>query len=132
MNRTDLYNLLHKQQNGCCAICEKHSSFFKKKLCLDHNHASGEYRGLLCSYCNRYLVGRFKDPELVRKIADYLEHGHTGVFMPKRKKRRKKSKKLALTHSTRAKKSNKPKLPHRKRIRIRVSKPIRKRVRIRI
>ncbi len=35
-------------------------------------------------------MGRFRDPELVRRIAQYLEDGHTGVFMPKRKKRRKK------------------------------------------
>lgn len=90
--RDELYRQLHEKQGSKCWICQKHSSTFNKRLCLDHNHATLEYRGLLCGYCNRYLVGRFRDPDLVRRIADYLEQGHTGVFMEKRKKRKRKKK----------------------------------------
>lgn len=88
--REDLYKHLLEKQDGKCAICGKHESKFKRKLCLDHNHETGEYRGLLCSYDNRYIVGKFKDPDLVRKIVTYLEAGHTGIYMPKRKKRKRK------------------------------------------
>lgn len=31
----------------------------KRKLVIDHNHKTGEIRGLLCNNCN-YLEGRFK------------------------------------------------------------------------
>jgi hypothetical protein len=90
--RAELYDLLLSKQDGKCAICQKSASSFTKRLCLDHNHATGEYRGLCCSYCNRYQVGKFKDHTVVRRIADYLEYGHTGIFMPKRKKRKRSKK----------------------------------------
>ena len=40
----------------------------------DHDHRTGEWRGLLCSRCNQ-AVGLFADnPALLRRAADYLEH----------------------------------------------------------
>jgi len=48
--------LLRKQKNRC-AICRKK---FLKTPHIDHNHKSGENRGLLCDDCNLGL-GRFKD-----------------------------------------------------------------------
>jgi len=41
-----------------CAICGKLSSEFKKRLSVDHNHRTGQIRGLLCFKCNKFLVGR--------------------------------------------------------------------------
>jgi hypothetical protein len=55
---------------------------------VDHDHFSGEIRGLLCTYCNYRVVGKHRDGELLRRIADYVEQG-TGWFVPKKKKTKK-------------------------------------------
>lgn len=80
--------LLDKQQ-GCCAICDKHHSEMKTRLAVDHDHHTGEIRGLLCQYCNYRLVGRHRDGTLLRKIAAYVEQG-TGWIVPKKKRNSKK------------------------------------------
>jgi DNA-directed RNA polymerase subunit RPC12/RpoP len=79
------YLCLLLQQGGCCAICQRDYTEFKTNLAVDHDHFTGEVRGLLCSHCNHRLVGRHRDPELLRRIADYVEQG-TGWFVPKKKK----------------------------------------------
>jgi len=67
------YNQLFIQQNGCCKICERHQSQFKKALAVDHCHSTGKVRGLLCTSCNNGL-GRFKDSaELLKIAANYIE-----------------------------------------------------------
>lgn len=44
-----------------------------EQLHIDHNHETGEIRGVLCTNCNRGL-GHLKDsPVLLRKAAEYLE-----------------------------------------------------------
>lgn len=53
-----------------CAICKQET-----KLVVDHDHASGKIRGMLCRYCNLGL-GHFKDSsELLRAAAKYLRRG---------------------------------------------------------
>lgn len=79
------YNELLSGQNDCCAICERHKDEFKINLAVDHNHSTGEVRGLLCSYCNHRVIGRHRDGELLRKMAAYVER-KTGWFVPKRKR----------------------------------------------
>jgi len=48
-----------EEQKGVCAICHKaETSRFKgtlKDLAVDHCHATGKVRGLLCSKCNTML-----------------------------------------------------------------------------
>lgn len=85
------YEQLLEQQNHCCKICQRHSSEFKRRLAVDHNHFTGEIRGLLCDYCNRRIVGRHRDGDLLRKVADYIEQG-TGWFVPKKRPRKKRPK----------------------------------------
>lgn len=49
------YNRMFEQQGGCCAICNKHQTQFKRRLAVDHNHTTGKVRALLCHICNRAL-----------------------------------------------------------------------------
>lgn len=84
------YDLLLKGQNGVCVVCLRGPKE-GKNLCVDHNHISREIRGLLCNYCNRRIVGRHRDSDLLRRVAAYLDQG-TGWFVPVKKKRKKRGK----------------------------------------
>lgn len=67
------YDQLFLEQNGCCAICTKHQSNFKKRLSVDHCHKTGKFRGLLCQFCNTSL-GNFDDRiDLLLKAVEYLK-----------------------------------------------------------
>jgi hypothetical protein len=55
-------------QGGRCAICEVDTT----RLCIDHDHETGQVRGLLCVSCNAAL-GHMKDsPERLMAAAIYL------------------------------------------------------------
>lgn len=52
----DNYLDMLQAQNNCCAICKKHKTRRDSEyLCVDHCHATGEVRGLLCIRCNTLL-----------------------------------------------------------------------------
>ena len=52
--------------NGC-QVCGR-----KERLCVDHDHATGNVRGCLCSDCNSAL-GFLKDSQdLVNKLSSYM------------------------------------------------------------
>jgi hypothetical protein len=91
----DQYNKILKDQDYRCAVCKKHESNEKRSLHVDHDHNTGEIRGLLCNYCNSRFIGRHRDPERYRQAAEYLAQG-TGLYVPedkKKPKRRRKKKK---------------------------------------
>jgi hypothetical protein len=71
------YNAMLDGQDGVCAICggvEKVKvNGVTQRLAVDHDHKSGEIRGLLCINCNTGL-GRFKDSkDLLTKAIKYLK-----------------------------------------------------------
>lgn len=51
----------------------KHQNGKYKGLAFDHDHATGEFRGWLCGHCNRALGLMDDNPELILKLALYLE-----------------------------------------------------------
>ena len=70
------YQQLLEAQGGVCAICKK-PPLPGKKLAVDHDHATGKIRGLLCILCNSTL-GYFQDnPETVRAALSYLLRNET-------------------------------------------------------
>lgn len=62
-----------EDQNGRCKICDiEAKDAMWSVLVVDHCHATGKIRGLLCNSCNVGL-GKFKDnPRLVEKALGYL------------------------------------------------------------
>lgn len=53
------YERLLEAQGSVCAICEQAPR--SKRLAVDHDHGTGEVRGLLCSRCNHDLLGALHD-----------------------------------------------------------------------
>ena len=67
----------YREAHYVCEICGKpvsevtkwDSKFAVKNLCIDHDHATSKFRGLLCQLCNRQLGWYEKNKE---NIAKYL------------------------------------------------------------
>lgn len=56
LKRTDVLEFkrfLYKKQNGLCSLCGDKLPTKMKDCALDHNHITGEVRGLLHMGCNR-------------------------------------------------------------------------------
>ena len=71
------YRQRWEEQDGKCAICgQSETSVLKGKvraLAADHDHATGEPRGLLCFRCNSTL-GKFEERlDLFQSATDYLK-----------------------------------------------------------
>jgi len=64
------YDALLARQNGGCAICGKKPG--KISLHVDHDHETGEIRGLLCVGCNNAIGQLHDDPELLIRATDYV------------------------------------------------------------
>ena len=68
------YSLRRNNQDGKCLICGKTEKENGIDLAVDHCHATGTVRGLLCVPCNRGL-GMFKDnSDLLLKAFRYLSN----------------------------------------------------------
>jgi hypothetical protein len=67
----EIYLAMFKAQKGVCAICAKPSKS-SRRLAVDHDHVSGQVRGLLCGNCN-WAVGHLVDSqERIDRIRFYL------------------------------------------------------------
>lgn len=63
------YKKMHDYQNGACAICLTPN----ENLYVDHDHETGEVRGLLCTTCNTG-IGYMKDcTENLTRAIEYLQ-----------------------------------------------------------
>jgi hypothetical protein len=73
----DLAKML-SDQDGLCAICKKPETASRRgggvrALAVDHCHANGHVRALLCSACNTGLGSFNDDPDRLRAAIQYLE-----------------------------------------------------------
>jgi recombination endonuclease VII len=66
------YGRIFRAQDGRCAICLGIPRTVR--LAVDHDHKTGEVRGLLCSRCNHELLGAAHDSvNILRRAVKYLE-----------------------------------------------------------
>lgn len=80
------YQYMLHDQDYKCAICGKKNEDEKYGLVVDHNHATGHVRGLLCSYCNRRIVGRIGDDR--RRMEGFIKYIKTQMKEDKLWKRK--------------------------------------------
>ena len=66
------YNRILSKQNDSCGLCKKHKSVFDRELSVDHDHATGKIRGILCNTCNRSVV-RNHTIETAKQLVSYLK-----------------------------------------------------------
>ena len=71
------YDSLFDLQQGKCAICRSEETIKRRgklmKLAVDHDHATGKIRALLCANCN-ILLGRARDRvEVLERAITYLK-----------------------------------------------------------
>ncbi len=59
---------MRESQGGVCAICRAAPAVH-----VDHDHATGTVRGMLCFPCNAAIGHLRDDPDTVRRAAVYLE-----------------------------------------------------------
>ena len=56
-----------------CEICQSPATQCRwGKLAFDHCHQTGAFRGWICYRCNTILGHAHDDPEILRKLIDYL------------------------------------------------------------
>lgn len=66
------YTSLLESQGGVCAICKQYRPHKGDSMCVDHCHATGSVRGILCGDCNR-AIGLLKDnPTFLKNAINYL------------------------------------------------------------
>ena len=72
ISRTEKLALL-EAQGGVCAVCGNAAPTTFRPWHLDHDHATGKVRGVLCHHCNMAAGGVKDSAEVARRLATYLE-----------------------------------------------------------
>ena len=75
------YDRILEEQGGVCAVCKQPETRCSSRsktgqidrLAVDHDHATGDARALLCHRCNVSLGMMDEDPEYIRALAEYAE-----------------------------------------------------------
>lgn len=65
--------------DSVCPLCQQMP--LEGKLCLDHDHATGLFRGYICRQCNSMLGNAMDNPNTLREGADYLEAFEAAVVL---------------------------------------------------
>lgn len=83
----DQFVALFESQNGKCGVCDRGLEMSVSYLagenrdriaCLDHDHATGRVRGILCNSCNRAIGMLKEDIDILLRAASYLKEHRDG------------------------------------------------------
>lgn len=64
------YKRIEAEQRGLCAVCAGRPG--AHRLHVDHNHATGVFRGLICGRCNSAIGLAGENPDRLVALADYI------------------------------------------------------------
>lgn len=67
------YFEMFRVQNGKCAICGISHLELTERISIDHCHETGNFRGLLCSCCNRLLGSARDNQNILENAIQYLK-----------------------------------------------------------
>jgi len=81
------FNNMILSANNCCQICKK--PFGNNRATtphIDHNHKTGEIRGLLCKFCNSGIGMFMENITIMETAIKYIEKRthHTNLFLTDR------------------------------------------------
>jgi hypothetical protein len=75
------YDQMLAAQHGRCAICCSDTPQGRGRWHIDHDHVTGQVRGLLCNNCNRGIGYFGEDPEVMTAAARYVAR-HRQLELP--------------------------------------------------
>jgi len=91
-HRLNRYGLTHEaftamlaSQGGRCAVCrtDKPRGTQGFGWCVDHDHETGQVRGILCGHCNQGIGMLQDDPDVIAAAAKYVQrHRQMILFGP--------------------------------------------------
>jgi hypothetical protein len=66
---------LYNRSMDTCECCKEKwdPSIHSNRFCVDHNHTTGEVRGILCHACNKSLGMLRESTAIILALADYNE-----------------------------------------------------------
>lgn len=78
------FALMVQKQGGTCLLCLRP---FGADLppCIDHCHATGKVRGILCRGCNTGLGSFREDHAALARAAAYIQSGFSSLTDPNRR-----------------------------------------------
>jgi predicted nucleic acid-binding Zn ribbon protein len=68
----DRFVEMQELQNNSCGICGTNRPGGAGQWCVDHDHVTGQVRGLLCSNCNLGIGLLGDDPDVIARAAAYV------------------------------------------------------------
>jgi Recombination endonuclease VII len=72
------FQVMQAAQNSTCPICAQP---FTKQPAIDHDHATGAVRGLLCRQCNAGIGSLRDSPANLQRAIEYLNKSSSGATL---------------------------------------------------
>lgn len=72
LSQKEVEEIIEKVKEGFCEICGEKLYLNKSGYALDHNHSTGQRRGLLCPECNKGIGHLKEDLYILTKAHNYI------------------------------------------------------------